>query len=239
MRPVRVISLARETGRRDEFLRRNAHLPSVFFDAVDGRALSMNEIRATGLFMPEVEATYDAHAYGVALSHWHLWNEAAAGSEPVTIAEDDAVFRRDFEARSEDMLAALPADWDMVLWGWNFNSALRVHPMGSAGPVEMLFDQSLLRESLDSFQALQTPVHAFKLDKAFGLFAYALSPKGAAAMLENCFPQRQLAVWFPVFKAHQPNVGLDVATNAAYLETQCFACFPPLAASPNVREQQL
>jgi glycosyl transferase, family 25 len=235
MRPVRVISLAREAERRAGFLRRNAHIPSSFFDAVDGHALSMNEIRATGLFMPQVEATYDAHAYGVALSHWHLWTEAAAGTEPVTIAEDDAVFRCDFETRFGHMLASLPAEWDMVLWGWNFDSALRVHPMGSAGPVKMLFDQSLLRESLDAFQALETPVQAFRLDKAFGLFAYTLSPKGAAKMLQRCFPQRPLSVWFPVFKAHQPNVGLDVAANAAYLQGQCFACFPPLAASPNVR----
>lgn len=235
MRPVRVISLAREAERRAGFLRRNAHVPSSFFDAVDGRALSMNQIRATGLFLPEVEAAYDAHAYGVALSHWHLWSEAAAGTGPLTIAEDDAVFRRDFEARSEGVLAGLPAGWDLVLWGWNFDSALRVHPMGDVAPVEMLFDQSLLRQSLDAFQALEAPAQAFKLDKAFGLFAYTLSPKGAAALLKLCFPQRRLSVWFPVFKAHQPNVGLDVATNAAYPQAQCYACFPPLAASPNVR----
>jgi glycosyl transferase family 25 len=233
--PIRVISLARDTRRRDEFLRRNAHVPSVFFDAVDGGALSLQDIRSTGLFTPQVEATYDAHSYGCALSHWHLWKEAAASAGPLTIAEDDALFRRDFEARSAGVMASLPSDWDIVLWGWNFDSLLCVHLMESASPIVMVFDQPRLRESLDAFQAQATPVQAFKLEKAFGLPAYTLSPQGAAKLLQLCFPQRPLSVWVPLFNRHLSNVGVDVAANAVYPQVQAFACFPPLAASPNVR----
>src|SRR4051812_29873810 len=100
MDPIRVISLVRHAGRREEFARRNGHLPSTFFDAIDGRKLSVDDVRATGAFTREVEATYDAHGYGCGLSHWHLWKEAAAGTGPLTIAEDDVLFRHDFEARS-------------------------------------------------------------------------------------------------------------------------------------------
>ena len=117
MQPIRVISLARQPERRVLFLRRNAHVPSTFFDAVDGHTLSEDQIRSSGLFLPEVTRTYDAHSYGVAMSHWHLWKEAAASDGPTTIAEDDALLRHDFEARSEALLATLPADWDIVLWG--------------------------------------------------------------------------------------------------------------------------
>ena len=81
MRPIRVISLVRHSKRRDDFRRRNAHVPFTFFDAVDGRALTAEEVEASGAFTPEVRATYDAHGYGCALSHWHLWKEAAAGTE--------------------------------------------------------------------------------------------------------------------------------------------------------------
>jgi glycosyl transferase, family 25 len=235
---IRVISLARETKRRGAFLRRNAHVPSTFFDAIDGGALSIHDIRSTGLFTPEVEATYDAHGYGCALSHWHLWKEAAASSAPLTIAEDDALFRHDFAARSESVIASLPPGWDMVLWGWNFDSLLCVHPMGSVSPVVMLFDQPKLRDSLDAFQAQSAPVQAFKLDKAFGLPAYTLSPQGAAKLLKLCFPQRPLSVWLPLFNRHIANVGVDVATNAVYAQTQSFACFPPLAVTPNVRGRE-
>jgi glycosyl transferase, family 25 len=235
MRPIRVISLARQPERRSEFLRRNPHVASTFLDAVDGHALRIEQIRESGLFLPEVEATYDAHAYGVAMSHWQLWNEAAAGDTPLTIAEDDALFRHDFKARSEAVLAALPADWDFVLWGWNFDSVVCMHAMGDGSPVAMLFDQPRLRASLDAFQQLASPVQAFRLERAFGLPAYTVSAKGAAKLLPLCFPQRQQSVWLPVFNRSLENIGVDVATNAVYPRTQSFACFPPLAVTPNVR----
>ena len=237
MRPIRVISLTRHSERRSEFLRRNAHVASSFYDAVDGSALTADDIDSSGLFLPEVAATYNAHGYGVAMSHWHLWTEAAAGTEPLTIAEDDALFRHDFAVRSKGVIAGLARGWDMVLWGWNFDSVLCVDALGSASATAMLFDQVQLRKSLDVFQALQTPVQALKLDKAFGLPAYTLSPAGAAKLLRLCFPQRKLAVWVPVLNQHLSNIGIDVATNAVYSQTQTFACFPPLAVTPNVRGQ--
>jgi glycosyl transferase family 25 len=235
MRPIRVISLVRHAKRRDDFQRHNAHLPFTFFDAVDGRALTAADVQASGAFAPEVRATYDAHSYGCALSHWHLWTEAAAGDEPLTIAEDDAHLRHDFEARSAQLIEALPAGWDMVLWGWNFDSVLQVQPMGSVSSVAMVFDQRQLRESLDAFQQGQTPVQPFKLERAFGLPAYTLSPGGAAKLLERCFPQKPLSVFVPISRHHVANVGVDVSTNAVYGEAECFACFPPLAVTPNRR----
>jgi glycosyl transferase, family 25 len=235
MPPIRVISLARQPERRSGFLRRNAHLSCTFLDAVDGSTLTGEQIRACGLFLPEVESTYDAHAYGVAMSHWQLWKEAAAADRPITIAEDDAIFRHDFEARSGQVLATLPPDWDFVLWGWNFDSVVCVYPMGSVSPVAMLFDESRLRASLDEFQAIASPVQAFRLERAFGLPAYTLSPRGAAKLLDLCFPQRQEPVWLPVFSRFLANIGVDVSANAAFPQTQSFACFPPIVVTPNVR----
>jgi glycosyl transferase, family 25 len=99
----------------------------------------------------------------------------------------------------------------------------------------MQFDQRQLRSSLDVFQNLQTPVQPMRLQKAFGLLAYTLSPGGAAKLLKLCFPQRPLKVFIPTTNAYLRNVGVDVSTNAVYRQVQAFACFPPLAASPNVR----
>jgi GR25 family glycosyltransferase involved in LPS biosynthesis len=235
MRPIRVISLVRHANRRAAFARRNAHLPFTFFDAIDGRALTAADVEASGAFSPEVRATYDAHAYGCALSHWHLWKEAAAGTEPLTIAEDDAIFRHDFEARAEEVLQSLPTGWDMVLWGWNFDSVLVVQPKGILSPVAMVFSQQQLRGSIESFQPAQAPVQPFKLESAFGLPAYTLSPQGAARMLELCFPQKPFSLLVPVSKHHVANIGVDVAACAAYGRADCFACFPPLVVTPNAR----
>lgn len=237
MQPIRVISLVRHEKRRAEFRRRNAHVDFSFFDAVDGHALAPEQIEACGLFAPEVRADYGPQGFGCAMSHWHLWKEAAAGTQPLTIAEDDAVFRRDFPEWSARVLASLVGDWDLVLWGWNFDSVLLAHPMGAVSPVLMFFDQGRLRDSLDEFQALQAPVQPLKLERAFGLPAYTLSPGGAAKYLRQCFPQRAGTVYIPGFNIHVRNVNVDVSTNMIYGETAAFACFPPLVASPNVRGQ--
>jgi glycosyl transferase, family 25 len=232
---LRVISLARHTKRRAQFLIRNAHLSSSFFDAVDGDALTDDEIASSGLFTPEVKEAYGPHAYGAAMSHWHLWKEAAASSEPVTIAEDDAVFRSDFEERATAVLASLPKDWDVVLWGWNFDSLLCVRPMAGVGAVSMVFDQDEMRRSIDTFQVLDKPVQAFPLEQAFGLLAYTVSPAGAARLIEKCFPQRPQEIFLAAYGRYLRNVGVDVAAAAVYGELRSFACFPPLAISPNVR----
>jgi GR25 family glycosyltransferase involved in LPS biosynthesis len=232
---VRVISLARQADRRAEFARRNGHVAFEFYEAVDGSAMSDEQVVATGLFTPDVLADYGRHGVGCALSHWNLWGEIMAGTEPMTIAEDDAVLRRDFEERAQGVLASLAPGWDMVLWGWNFDSILQVHPMDAVSPVLMFFDQGRLRKAIDAFQALAAPVQAWRLERAFGMPAYTLSPAGARKFRELCFPQKQLSVWLPGFNYAMRNMGIDVSVNAAYPQAIAYACFPPLAATPNKR----
>ena len=232
---VRVISLSRQAQRRQAFALANAHLRFSFFDAVDGNALDLGAVRASGAFAEAVEASYTAHGYGAALSHRELWKQAAAGTAPMTIAEDDAVFRLDFNDRSDEVLAGLEPGWDLVLWGWNFDLPLLVLPMGEVSPVAMLFDQQRMRSTLADFQALRSPVQALGLARAFGLPAYTLSANGARRMLELCYPLRPLAVRVPVLGHSVANIGVDVAASAAYPQTLSFACFPPLAVTPNRR----
>src|SRR6478609_9621787 len=102
---VKVISLERSVERRAEFARRNPRLAYEFFNAVDGAALSSQAVADTGLFQPGLD--YTAGAYGVALSHHALWNEAIGAGQALTIAEDDAVFREDFAAMQAEFLARL------------------------------------------------------------------------------------------------------------------------------------
>lgn len=235
MHPVRVISLPRHAERRAEFQRRNSHIDFTFFDAVDGTQLSAEQVESSGLFDPGVRVDYGPQGFGCTMSHWHLWKEAAAGHQPLTIAEDDAVFRHDFTQRAQAVLSSLPEGWDFILWGWNFDSVLLAHPMGGVSPVLMYFDERQLRQSLAEFQELRSPAQPMRLERAFGLLAYTLSPQGAAKYLQRCFPQRPGAVYIPGFNIHLRNVNIDVSTNIVYAQTAAFACFPPLAASPNVR----
>lgn len=235
MRPVRVISLARQIERRAEFERRNGHVRFEFLDAVDGSTLTDEQIAATGLFAPEVLPDYGGHGVGCALSHWNLWREVAAGTEPLTIAEDDAVFRHDFERRSAEVLASLAPGWDYVLWGWNFDTILQVSPLGDVSPVLMFFDQDQLRGGIDAFKALDGPAQAWRVQRAFGMPAYTISPAGAQKFLDGCFPQVRMALWLPGLNYHMRNMGIDVSANAIYAQVMAYACFPPLVATRNER----
>lgn len=99
MLPVEVISLLRSPARREAFARDNAHLTYRFFDAVDGKQLSEATRGDAALFAPDLP--YTDGAYGVALSHRALWQRAHSLNAVLTVAEDDAVFRGDFEEQHQ------------------------------------------------------------------------------------------------------------------------------------------
>ena len=233
MLPVRVISLGRSVDRREIFARRNSHLDFEFFDAIDGSALSQAWINASGLFEPGLP--YTAGAYGVALSHLAQWNEIIASGRVRTVAEDDAVFRQDFQRQAAQALASLPPDWDMVLWGWNFDSILAFSPMPDMSPMVLISDEAQLRGALDQFQAQAVPPHLLRLDRCFGLPCYSMSPAGARKFKAACFPLRKFSLYFPVLDRVIPNFGVDVATNRVYSTANAYISLPPLVATANDR----
>lgn len=235
--PIRVISLKRTPQRLESFGRRNAHLPWTMHEAVDGARLQPDAVAAAGLFAPALARSYTAGAIGCAMSHRQLWLQAAGSGRALTVAEDDAVFRGDFGTSSQALLARLPAGWDFVLWGWNFDSSLVVQMLPGISPAALLFDQPRLRASLDEFQALRDPVLPLRLDKCFGMPAYTVSAAGAARLLRLCFPLTELLLRVPLVHADVPNTGVDVAMNAAYPNLSAWACFPPLVVTPNELER--
>jgi GR25 family glycosyltransferase involved in LPS biosynthesis len=231
--PVKVISLARTQDRRDAFARQNPHLAFEFFEAVDGRALGEEQLRDPQLFVQPLK--YTRGAYGCALSHLQLWDQAIALGQPVTVAEDDAVFRNDFHEQSKAVMAQLPQDWDLVMWGWNFDSILSLMSMAGVSPAIMVFNQDVLCENIANFQASTTRSHPLGLDRCFGTVAYTISPAGARRFRQQCFPIRHFDLYFPVLDKELANSGIDIAMNAIYADTQSFAAFPPLVATRNER----
>ncbi|HEY0266784.1 MAG TPA: glycosyltransferase family 25 protein [Rhizomicrobium sp.] len=229
MLPVKVISLRRSTERRAEFARRNGHIAYEFIDAVDAMAMPRETILGTGLFAPGLAYTIGAH--GAALSHLGLWQQAIASGRPLTVAEDDAIFRQDFAQTRDTLLQTIPPDWDMVLWGWNFDSILAMQCMPGVTNA-MYFEFADLLADVSRFQAHTARPALFPLDKCFGLPAYTISPKGAQAFRDRCFPLTSYAVHFPLI-GDVSNYGLDVAASRAYPDTRAFVCYPPLAVTRN------
>ena len=214
--PVYVISLDRSAERYSSFLARNAHLGEVTrASAVDGKTLDRGDLLARGVLHPD--AGYSDAALGCALSHACVWQIAAAADGPSTVAEDDAVFRRDFATAAASVIAGLGPDWDLVLWGWNFNSILCLELLPGTAPCALVGDQVQLRQNIARFQGSILPVLPIKL-------------------LRNCLPIRPADVFFPVVDRVTANDGIDMMMSLAYPQMQAYVSFPPLVVTEHLRE---
>jgi GR25 family glycosyltransferase involved in LPS biosynthesis len=232
IRPIKVISLARTPERRAEFQRRNPGLTYEFFDAVDGSAMDTAAVAATGLFQPGLNFT--AGAYGIALSHHRLWQQAAADETALTVAEDDAIFRADFARQQAEFLDALPPGWDIVLWGFNFDTAMALR-LPFDMPAALSFSHNHVRQAIQNFQSFQGPPTACRLDFCFGLPAYSISPAGARRFLKELFPLRDYTRVYPLIPKPIRNQGIDIAMNQVYPGANAYVSFPPLVVTPNDR----
>lgn len=235
--PIKVISLERSINRRQEFVENNNTINNWdFFSAVDGRLLTEDQIYDPSLFVHPL-AFRGVGAYGCALSHLRLWVEVYNSGMPLTIVEDDGIFRLDFGEKSKEVMASLPADWDIILWGWNFDSILSLQAMPDVSPSVMLFDQNALRRNITTFQKQFSPVAVYRLDKCFGTVGYTISPQGAQKYITNCFPMRNFELLLPLFNQISNNMGIDSAMNRIYSSTNAYVAFPPLIATKNDSSQ--
>src|SRR5262249_28456365 len=227
------INLAARPDRNGRFLRANAGIADFRrTEAVAGAALRREDLVRDGV-IAEPTPHFTAGAVGNALSPRRLWGHCAAGNAVLTLAEDDAVFNRHFSTRAPQLLAQLPPGWDLILWGWNFDSLLRVKLLGELQDAFMYFNRPSLGERLAEFPALDYPVQALRLATAFGLVSYSLSPSGARRLLQRCFPLRDEAVPVPGLRAVPRNTSLDVTMNKHYPALAAYACFPPLVWTEN------
>jgi len=233
-----LINLDRSTDRLARFRADNAFLPNVQrFPAVNGDALNRDKLVSRRLIDPQL--AYSDGDLGCALSHLHLWETALRNDAPLTVFEDDTVLNQHFARRSAALLNGLPSDWDIVLWGWNFDTVLLVDFLPGVSRAIVACDQQSLRGRLSHFQQLDFDVAAQPLVCAFGLMAYSVSPGGARKLLGNSLPLRpfKLSIGGPSFTVD--NSSIDVVTNALYSKLRAFVCFPPLVVSPNFNKGSL
>jgi GR25 family glycosyltransferase involved in LPS biosynthesis len=235
---ISLINLDRTPDRLAQFNRLNEHLGEVArFPAVDGRTLDINALLRIRLLDQSIVSTYTKGALGCALSHLALWEQTVADEEPLTICEDDAIFNRHFVGNAERLIATLPGDWDMILWGWNFDSIVSFDLLPGVSPCLSYFDQRSLRAGIRNFQDHHVLPQLFKLHRALGLVCYSLSPKGARTLRNRCVPLREMGVFFPGLNRRLYNNGIDIPMNDAYPTINAYVCFPPLVATKNEYER--
>lgn len=240
---VHVISLDRTPERFNTFATVNRHLADVTrYAAVDGRHLDTAALVARGLIASDVLATYSPSALGCALSHVGLWTAASESDRALTVAEDDAIFHGDFDRLAESAMRELPPDWDIVLWGFNFDGFMSFEMLPGVSYCLGQFDQAGMRAGITTFQRLALSPRLFRLRWAFGTVCYSISPKGARLVRSEICPLRPIISVIPEGARARPggthfrSVGPDNAMCSLYPRLNAFVSMPPLVVSKNEPE---
>src|ERR1700677_962309 len=230
---IAYINLAKRADRDQQFRRLNSGIADFErVDGIEGAAVDVDELIRTGVIQERLQY-FSSGGIGCALTHRQLWQRCLVSRSVVTIAEDDAVFNRNFAAKASRLLAQLPPVWDIVLWGWNFDSILHVKILDNTNNCVMFFDGRSLRSRLPLFQDAVYDVIALHLQNAFGTVCYSVSPQGAKRLLEKCFPLRNEDIPISGLKRLVCNSNIDTAMNKCFRELHSFACFPPLVWTEN------
>jgi GR25 family glycosyltransferase involved in LPS biosynthesis len=224
---MKVLSLSRTPERLAAFRAQNPHIHAEYQPAIDGRDVGYVD------FVP-ASLQFTPGALGCFLSHLAFWDHVAETAAAMTIFEDDAVIHSRFDELSNTILAGLPHDWHICIWGWNVDGALMAELLPGTSAI-VAFDQDTLRTKLADFQDVDIRPSAYPLHRFHGTVAYAISPSGVEALRPLCVPAPTASIEYPMFQTF-PNNGIDRTINAALTgKIRAFVCFPPLVVTANDR----
>jgi GR25 family glycosyltransferase involved in LPS biosynthesis len=169
------------------------------------------------------------------MSHYALWQHCVEERQPILIFEDDAVLRRDFSDRVRELVASLEEGWDIIRLGYNCDSIIDIRMTAFCDLRGWFSVKSPSEEQLAEFARSSEPVHLFRLNNAFGICGYLISPKGARILLKRCFPLERRLINVPALHRSVLVEGNDYMMNAVYREIRAYACDPPLVMVANDR----
>lgn len=167
-----VISLTEPT---DLLHNLRAHsLDAVWVPGVNGKELQGDELRAAA--SPVYARIGPRTSIAIGMSHIRVWETLLKSDAPYAlVCEDDVILVPTFKEKFASLLAAMPADTDILALGC-FGCTTRVNPIS--------FCFGLLGKSIRPVNPLvQVPV------AALGTHAYIITRKGAQILLENMHGQ--------------------------------------------------
>jgi glycosyl transferase family 25 len=235
MFPAFVLNLKRRPDRRERFecWNRSVNMTFCVVEAIDGRDVDVAALVEAGI-VRESYRDYSPGDLGCALSHRALWERCVREAQPLMIFEDDAILRADFATAVRPLIQSLPGAWEVLVLGYNFDSILDVQLVPGLDLQARFSKHDLSDESIRRFVTERRPPALLPLNNAFGLSAYAVSPRGAERLLDVCFPLANAAVGIPALQQIvTPAVTIDTFTNAHYRSVHAFCAIPPLAITPN------
>jgi len=237
---IHFINLDRSKDRLAEFKAVNSHLAEMTrIPAVEEHRIDLEALTRQGLVKGDILSMYPIGSLCHVLSELALWNKAIETGKHVTIADDDAIFNFNFDSCAADVIKTLPGNWDLILWGWNFDLFMIFDMLPGVSPCVCQFDQAKMRLNTRAFQEMSISPRAHKLTWAFGMISYTVSPKGAQNLKSKCFPLDPMlspcpeGIRTPPQSPMYRKVGPDNTMNHLHRHLDSFVCFPPLVISKN------
>lgn len=237
---VQFINLDRSTDRLAEFKTVNAHLREVTrVPALDESRIDLRVLEQQNLIKGDILSMYPIGALCRALSDLAFWNRTIASGQPQTICDDDAIFNLQFDTVAPEVIKTLPPDWDLIVWGFNFDMFMIYDILPGVTPCVCQFDQAKMRPNTRAFQEMTITPVAQRLLWVFGMTSYSITPKGAQFLRSKCFPLQPMLVpcpegyRTPPHSFHYRTVGIDNTINAFYKEMKAYVCLPPLVINKN------
>jgi GR25 family glycosyltransferase involved in LPS biosynthesis len=230
--PAFVISLSRTPQRLAAFRKNNdgLGLDVRHHEGVDGKEANLRKLVKWGKITET--ANYKPGMIGSALSHGELWQKAVDLGQTVLVFEDDARLRKDFAVQADGLLKEA-GDFDLVMFGFNTDYQLATGLFPGCDTLSVFSNRYPSAADMDLFAASTTRPALLPLRGMFGGCAYAISPKGADALLKACFPLDNKPVTFAPGKTPFPAFSLNGMMNTAYKDIKAYISFPPIVLSPN------
>mgnify|MGYP001160154961 FL=1 len=227
------ISLDRTPERTERFLKANDHIKDFErYAGLDGKKLDRDDVIAKGLMAPDCGFT--AGAMGSGLAHATLWGRVVKSGKPAHIFEDDAFLCPNFEQESDRIIANLPDDWEIILWGNNYDSILEFELLPGITQCVAIFNQDDVRCGIPAFLNMDVSSSPFRLSQTFGICGYAISPLGASRLLERCLPFKSVDVTYPGLGMRVlTTTSIDHLMNIHYRNIKAYTSFPPLCVTDN------
>lgn len=227
------ISLDRTPERTKRFLDANTHIDGFERSpGLDGKLLDRNDIISKGLLAPTCDFT--AGALGSGLAHATLWAKVVGSGKPAHIFEDDAFLCRNFEQESDRIIKSLPEDWEIILWGNNYDSILEFELLPGITQCFASFNQDSVRKGIRTFRDMDVTSSTFRLSQTFGICGYAISAYGASRLIERCFPMSSVSVTYPGLGGRVlMATSIDHLMNLHYSDIKAYTSFPPLCLTDN------
>jgi glycosyl transferase, family 25 len=224
-----IIHLEHHTQRKADFLAMNAASKDfVWTAAIPGAELDRRALIASGILAADAQLIDGS--LGNAVSVIHLLKQCVETNEIMSILEDDAILSHHFDSCSLRLLESIDFDFDLVQWGWNFDSVLRVFPMSPAmGPVEMTAHQGLAQKGFRRFQEWKCPRTLLPLGHQWGTHCFTVTPRGAKHILGRVLPLSTEAFDREDLDLRIQPRSLDSMIGRCYPDLKAYACFPPLS----------